>query len=61
MNFEKIGFALCKIVSENKKTKDVNLYFATHKDKNKIKYPIQSIELDDDDESMQHMPYTMKD
>ena len=39
----------------------MNLYFATHKDKDKIKYPIQSIELDDDDESMQHMPYTMKD
>jgi hypothetical protein len=61
MNFEKIGFALCKIVSEDKKRKDVNIYFATHKDKDKIKYPIESIELDDKNESMQHMPYTMKD
>ena len=59
MNFEKIGFALCKIVSKDKKIKDVNIYFATHGDKGKINYPIESIELDD--ESMQHMPYTMKD
>jgi hypothetical protein len=62
MNFEKLGFALCKIVSEDKKTKDVIVYFATHNnDKKKIKYPIESIKLDNDDESMQHMPYTMKD
>jgi adenosyl cobinamide kinase/adenosyl cobinamide phosphate guanylyltransferase len=61
MNFEKLGFALCKIVSKDKKTKDVNIYFATHDDKNKIKYPMESIELDDQNESMQHMPYTMKD
>ena len=60
MNFEKLGFALCKIVSKAKKTKDVNVYFATHDEKAKIKYPVESIELDDTEE-MQHMPYTMKD
>jgi hypothetical protein len=60
MNFEKIGFALCKIVSKAKKTKDINVYFATHDEKAKIKYPVESIELDDTEE-MQHMPYTMKD
>jgi len=61
MNFENLGFALCKIVSEDKKTKDVNVYFATHDDKDKIKYPIETITLDDKKESMQHLPYTMKD
>ena len=57
MNFEKIGFALCKIVSKAKKTKDVTVYFATHDEKAKIKYPVELIELDDTEE-MQHMPYT---
>jgi hypothetical protein len=61
MNFENLGFALCKIVSEDKKTKDVNVYFATHDDKDKINYPIETITLDDKKESMQHLPYTMKD
>jgi chromosomal replication initiation ATPase DnaA len=61
MNFEKIGFLLCKIVSKDKKTKDVNVYFATHDDKDKIKYPMESITLDDKNEIMQHLPYTMKD
>ena len=61
MNFEKIGFALCKIVSKDNKTKDINVYFATHDDKNKITHPIDAIELEDNTESMQHMPYTMKD
>ena len=61
MNFENIGFSLCKIVSKDKKTKDVNVYFATHGEKDKIKYPMESIALDDKDDSIQHMPYTTKD
>ena len=60
MNFENLGFALCKIVSKDKKTKDVNIYFATHDDKDKIKYPVETIMLHDKNESIQHLPYTMK-
>jgi hypothetical protein len=61
MNFEKIGFSLCKIVAKDKTKKDVNVYFANHDDKHKITHPIDTIEIDESTECMQHMPYTMKD
>ena len=59
MNFEKIGLNLCKIVSNDSKTKDVNVYFADRMDIDKVKYPLETLNLPKD-EVMQHLPYTDK-
>jgi chromosomal replication initiation ATPase DnaA len=56
MNFEKIGLNICKIVSDDSKTKDINIYMADRKDIDKIKYPLESLELSKN-ELMQHLPY----
>lgn len=66
MNLEKIGFALCKITNKNNekndnKIKDVFIYFADHDDIDKIKYPINKIDITDKNEIIQHLPYQVKD
>ena len=66
MNFEQIGLNICKIKQKNndnkknKKNTDVNIYMADKDKYKQIKYIIPSIELNDDNEVMQHLPYVSK-
>lgn len=63
MNFEKIGLNICKITTKtpNKTFVDIPIYMSDKADKNKIKYCVDEIMLTDENETMQHLPYSSKD
>lgn len=62
MNFEGVGLNICKIAKTDKPNDDINIYIADKKDNKKVKYLVNEITLndDDDDEIMQHLPYQDK-
>lgn len=57
MNFEKIGLNTCKIVNKNIK-KDINVYIADKHISKDVKCIVPEIVLHDDEEIMQHLPYS---
>jgi chromosomal replication initiation ATPase DnaA len=70
MNFETIGLNICKIKQKNndnndkkknkKKNSDVNIYMADKEQYKQIKHILPTIELTDENEVMQHLPYFNK-
>lgn len=58
MNFETIGLNICKIKNKINNKNSINVYIADKEYKKQIKYEIPEIELIDDDEIMQQLPYS---
>lgn len=57
MNFE-LGSNICSIVSRSgKKEPNIPVYVALREDRKLVKNMVDEIELNDEDEVMQHMPY----
>jgi len=61
MNFEKIGLNKCKIKNKNKnvgnKNTDIDLFIADREQNKNINYILPEIEIENEDEIMQHLPY----